>query len=211
MKTNTCIVIDIETGPAPDALDNMPIIEAPANYVNPEKIAKFIEEKKLTLLEKAALDPITGCVLAFTSAFDDEPPGVLLGREYDIIIQAISQLNDCAGKGIPIIGFRSRGFDLLFLIRRAWILGIPVPIIVQKLLDKYNTGHIDLLQVWLCGSPVFEGQSLDRICKAAGLGIKEGIGADFAELLKTDPEKAKAYAINDVVLTRALANRILPK
>ena len=215
------LVFDCETSPAPNAADHMPEFVAPANYKDVGKIAANLEAQRASFLEKAALDPITGIVVAFTSAFDDEPPACLLNTgktaeelleaERSLLIQAVSLIDDCMARGIAVIGFNSKGFDLKFLFRRSWIHNLPVPALVLGATDRYCQLSIDLLQIWLAGDRDYSGQSLGRICHACGIGEKNGKGGEFAALLKMDPASAKAYAVNDVVLTQKLADRLYPQ
>lgn len=215
------LVFDIETGPATNAADFAPEFQAPSNYKDPVKIAEHIEGQRAAFLERAALDPITGQILCFTSGYDNDPPACffneagnpsnpfLKGTEAMIVTKALCLFEDCAQESVPVVGFNSKGFDLLYLIRRAFILGIPVSKAVWKMSDKYSDASIDLLQIWLAGSRDYAGQSLARVCKACGLGEKNGDGKDFAGILKMDPKSARDYAINDVILTQKLADRLM--
>jgi DNA polymerase elongation subunit (family B) len=206
------LFIDIETGSLPEAelLTIAPEFLPAANLKDPEKIKVSIAEKRAAWIEKAALDALTGRVLAVTFAEGDgeaeffchDEEAVLLRKSLETIGRSFD-LNE------PIIGFNIRNFDLPFLIRRAWIKGVPVPRILLNEVQTYRSDLIvDLLQVWLAGSRDFSGQSLGNICKRCGLGEKNGDGKDFAKLLAENPEQAKAYALNDLELTRKLAHRM---
>src|SRR5688572_27248958 len=62
----SCIVFDIETGPAPaDELErHLPEIEAPANYKDTAKIEAYKQEQREKFLHRAPLSALTGRVLA---------------------------------------------------------------------------------------------------------------------------------------------------
>lgn len=217
------ITFDIETGAAANATDFAPEFKAPSNYKDPDKIAEHIAGQKEAFLERAALDPITGCIAAFSFAYDNDKPTVafnvdLVPKEHgfysipenELISLSVDLFEKAVAGNIPLIGFNSKAFDLMFLFRRAFILGIPVPEAVRRLAsDRYNANSIDLLQVWLCGARDYTGQSLARICKACGIGEKSDDGKYFAEIAKVDVKRAADYALHDIELTMKLADRLL--
>ena len=74
------LFFDIETLANPEncALMPEPVVDAPANYKDPEKITAYVAEKtaaaKAAALEKAALDPDYGKILSIgLYAFSDDP------------------------------------------------------------------------------------------------------------------------------------------
>lgn len=74
-KKQPRLFFDIESMANPEtcALMPEPIIEAPVNYKDPEKIAQYIAEKteaaKAAALDKAALDPDYGKILSLGATF----------------------------------------------------------------------------------------------------------------------------------------------
>ena len=76
------LFFDIETLANPEncALMPEPVVDAPANYKDPEKITAYVAEKtaaaKAAALEKAALDPDYGKILSIGYAFSDDPDQV---------------------------------------------------------------------------------------------------------------------------------------
>src|SRR5665647_183445 len=81
------IIFDIETGPLPktELASMMPTEWATGNTKDPEKLKTAIEAKEKAWLEDAALDPLTGRVLAigtlekgqFECMADDDEPALL--------------------------------------------------------------------------------------------------------------------------------------
>jgi hypothetical protein len=116
-----------------------------------------------------------------------------------------------------MVGFNVYQFDLPFLFRRSWKHRVEVPFGVRR--GRYwGDGMVDLRDYWQLGDRQARG-SLDSIAKHLGLGAKVAAppvkgenagrritGADFAELWRTDREKAVAYLRNDVELTARVAS-----
>jgi len=180
----------------------MPEFEAPANYRDEAKIKAAIEEKRKAWLEDAALDPLTGRVLCI---------GLLLGDKFTVLDNPSEALllsefwGRCVIPGRRMIGFNVCQFDLRFLLARAWKHGLN-PQHVRK--GRYwSDDFVDLRDVWQCGDRQAHG-SLDSIAKHFGVGQKTGNGKDFAKLCETDREKALEYLRNDLMLTKAIAERM---
>jgi hypothetical protein len=179
-----------------------------ANYADNE--AKRREAAWLEFKGRAALDAVTGCVLAVGVSNGDED-GALVGDEFDILSETWQLFNE--HRKSKIIGFNSNSFDLPFLIRRSWINGIDVPSWVRP--ERYfDRCFVDLREVWLLGQRWGEcPSSLDFVCRTLGLGMKlEGVtGADFARLWngsEAEKEQATEYLFRDVEITRKVAWRL---
>ena len=206
--TDKLIYFDVETAPLPDTdlLSLMPTFEAPANFKDPDKIKAAIEAKQKAWKEDAALDPMTGHVLAIGLLVDKtfvliaEPATeAIMLHEFWYAIQGSQKLH-------TLIGFNCNSFDLPFLIRRSWKLGVTIPIGVRR--GRYwGDQIIDLRDVWQLGDRQAAG-SLDSIAKHLGAGAKMGSGADFAGLWESDRDRAVAYLKNDIELTALIAQRL---
>ena len=201
------IIFDIETAPLPESelKQFMPEFEAPGNFKDPDKIKVAIEAKKKAWIEDAALDPMTGCVLAIGLLVDEsfvfisEPAteSIMLHEFWDSI-QGAEQLHH-------IVGFNCCSFDLPFLIRRSWKHRVVIPTGVRR--GRYWGDQItDLRDVWQCGDRQAPG-SLDTISKHLGIGQKTGNGKDFYTLWNSDRTKATEYLKNDLMLTSDIAKR----
>lgn len=205
-------VFDIETGPLPDIILDalMPEFEPAANLKDPDKIAADIAKKKAKFKEDAALSPLTGRVLAvgFLPDFGDGPVIIHDDDEAKLLTSVWDYIRTAGGQRRPsFVGFNIAGFDLPFLVKRSWILNVPVPPNVRQ--GRYWADwFVDLREVWQLGDKQSHG-SLDSICRAMGLGEKNGSGAEFARLWREDREKAKAYLLNDLEMTGKLAARLL--
>lgn len=208
------LYLDIETGPAPNAADYAPHFEAPGNYKDPIKIAAYIEEAKEKWTERAALFPESGRVLMVGMAEDDAEPYTVWGEEKKVVTSALDMAWKFLSKGSRVYGYNIHGFDLPFLVKRAWILGIHVPKMFQYWRGKWSwhDAVIDLMLWWKMGeyrkSDDAPSSSMAAVLKALGLPGKEGNGKDFAALLRDDPEAAQKYLIRDVNATREIAQKV---
>lgn len=185
-------------------------VERYAADVEAAKAAHFAAFK-----EKAALSATTGRVVAIGIEVNGET--IIIGadrqgndrHEDDILHTWWSFYRRCVAEQRPLVGFNTHGFDLPFLVRRSWILGVPVPTSVRQ--GRYwNPLFIDLMKVWaLDGRDMV---SLDTIARAFGLAGKinqvdgqEVSGAMFHELWKTNRPAAVQYLARDLELPTLLA------
>lgn len=201
---------DIETAPLDDdALRAMePEFEAPANYKNPEKIADYIAEARAKWKEKAALSPLTGRVIMFPCLRSGDDPVVDIiggdGQDWSeqaervLLGTAWSRIEQAAADGALLCGWNTHRFDVPFLLRRSWALGVPVPRVA--LMRRLGLPWVDGMLEFTRHAPG-EYVSLDAASRFLGTGRKNGDGALVGQLLRENPEQARTYAINDVVLT----------
>lgn len=218
------IAFDIETGPLPDEQlrqlipDFDPSEVKCGNLKDPEKIAaKIAEAKELheqEFIGKAALSAVTGRILAIGYLASESGNFHLDdgdGQESAILRQFWLKYAECRKVGRKMVGHNSNQFDLPFIMRRSWILGIDVPSTVRERGRYLDSIFVDTLEVWSCGTR--EMISLDRLSQALGTGKKpDGVdGSMFAKLWfgsEADRAQAIEYLVNDLKLTAADAARM---
>jgi len=191
---------------------------AVAEYEVMTLAARVSWEQKTT--DGAALDASIGQVLAI--GYRDARGNVAIDRnetvanERRLIETFWRTFVSVVTAGNVMIGHYIGGFDVPFLIRRSWILGIDVPGLVRdgKWLSK---SFVDTRELWLCGERNSSGggTSLDAIAKAMGVGSKEGqecSGATFWRYwLSGNPELQKSaleYLANDLSMNAKVAERM---
>ncbi len=205
---NNTIIFDIETGPLPDMFLDLiaPQFEAPSNYKDEAKIAAHIAEQKVKWKERAALDPLTGKVLAIGVrdlageflCMDGEGSEEKLLQDFTTLVTANHSKH--------FVGFNIFGFDVPFLVRRAWKMGVK-PCMRPGANFRYVENWTDLYEVWKCGDRT-ESASLDTFCKFLGLPGKSGSGKDFARIWKEDRPAALSYLQTDITQTYEVALRM---
>lgn len=235
-------VFDIETGPLPpETLWKIvppfdpasiapfdPASVATGNLKDPAKIAEKIAmaeakhaaaaasakpDYERAVTEKAALDPLTGRVLAIGYIFskdddlsvefsDGTPDG-----ERDLLLN-FWDFAATATDSNRMVGHNIHGFDLPFLYRRSLLLGVRVPAGVLEQGRYWSAAFVDTMRVWACGGAGMVG--LDRLARAFGVGEKIGDGAVFAELWAKggNREEAREYLANDLGITYEVARRL---
>lgn len=205
------VYFDIETGPLPLTYleATMPKFKAPANLKDPVKIAAAIEEKKKEYIEDAALDPLTGqilCIGVLDPLHGFQPLG--LADDEAAMLRAFWRIaNDALGNFDNLIGFNCNSFDLPFLVKRSWKHGIRPPLILRN--GRYwSKDIIDLREVWQMGDKQAHG-SLDTVSRFLGQAGKAGEGSQFAELWADNRDVALTYLKTDLLLTQALAERMI--
>ena len=206
------LVFDIETGPEVEAVlaAMEPEFSAPANFKDPAKIAEKIEGQRAAWRERAALCATTGRVLAIGMMLNDQLDLLVVDSEQGVsevdLLTAFWEIAAPEGIWRHLVGFNSNRFDIPFLIRRSYKLGVAVP--YGALNGRYLNGRfIDLMESWKLGD--YQASiSLDRLAKHLGVGAKNGNGAHFAVLLQEDRAAALDYLRNDIAMTVAVARKL---
>lgn len=221
MKANILmqtIFYDIETGALPET--ELAALLPPfdpaevktGNLKDPDKVAAKLAEAEANhrrdFLEKAALDPLTGRVVAIGLLYPDSGEFVVIGHDDEAatLREFWETTKGEMGRINEMVGFNSNAFDLPFLIRRSWRHRVPVPFGIRR--GRYWSDEmVDLRDAWQLGDRQARG-SLDTIAKHLGVGAKNGSGADFAALWQSDREKATEYLRNDLQLTARVAEAL---
>lgn len=200
------IIFDIETGPLPLAEIEavMPEFTAPGNLKDPAKIESAIAEKKAEFIERAALSPLTGEILAI-GYLDNKAPKIDYSDELGHEAELIERFFSLAMSKQTMIGFNSHSFDIPFIVRRAWRYGLRVP---RQLLQRYLPDEfIDLMKVWMLGN-YDQKISLNSLAKYFMVGEKTGDAKDFAKYYREDRAKATEYLTQDLKMTFECAKRM---
>lgn len=240
-------VFDIETGPRID-IDLQALVEPfdesevkLGNLKDPDKIAIKIEEARkahvANSIGKAALSPRTGCVLAIglmsskgtkclaVDDVEDKDPAKVNEEEAALLNEWWSGCNAWRAAGRKIVAHHI-SFDLPFLIRRSWILGVPVPSWVTN--GRYRPDcFVCTEERWLCNNR-FGGEksNLDFVASAFGVEGKykpepmvipgddypsQLGGATFHRFFRAGGahrEQALAYLVKDLEVTYEVALRM---
>lgn len=166
----------------------------PKNYKKPEAISAWLEQDEANwskkALDEAALNPETGRI-ALVGFYVDNEYVPLIGEEKRIVEASLVLVEET---GHSVIGWNIHGFDIPFLVKRAWILGIKVPKSVFNPFSRYQISDkiLDGMKVWQAGNYKAPYTSLNKALRACGLEEK-GNGADFGKLWESDKEAAINY------------------
>lgn len=200
------LFFDIETEANPQTLHFMEQPSAPSNYKDSEKIKAYIDSKMEEQIEKAALDADYGRIVAIGIQEDDEPVeswvanSSQIGDEKDALIWFWGKLKLHAGY---CCGYNIIGFDLPYLMRRSFDLGVWLP--VNPDLSRYRTRPtLDLMMVLYNWSGY---KSLKFVAERYGLDnpLPELKGSQVKNM---DAETLKAYVENDVLLVHQLYSKM---
>ena len=182
--------------------------------------ASIVQEREtawLSFVDKAALSPLTGQVLAigvWWSSGSPEPALYLqcedgFESETNLLTEWWYLVRDAIRTDSRLIGFNSDAFDLPFLVRRSWKLGVVVPPEVL-VAGRWHRCFVDLMKLWACG--VYgERVSVDRLAAYFGCTRKNGEAAEFARLFqgsKDERKQAVEYLRNDLRMTLDVADRM---
>lgn len=203
-------IIDVSTAPIPECGEYLDDCEAPANYKDPEKIAAYKAEARQKALDKAALDPdlcrITGIGLMHCGV-TVSGPDVSLCRDEDEEREALTRVTQLLAKVAvhyaPLVGYNALRFDWPVLQRRAWYLGVPLILDV----DRYRTPHVDLSER-LTQHGMLQSKSLGFYAKRLQwTDLQKPLsGAEEARVHETGQwDELRASLVHDVTATFRLA------
>jgi len=205
------LIYDLECTSKPESeLESlMPEFQASGVLKDPVKILADIAAKKQKWLDDAALSAITGQLLC-VGISESGNKGVIHGTEEDILREFwyhCSSLKEETAGACIFVGYDSHRFDLPWLIRKSWLLGVTVPMWVRR--GRYfHESFQDLKEIWQCGDRNESTGGLNGLAKAFGCGEKLGSGKHFGRLWGEDREAALAYALQDIALTEAIAMKM---
>lgn len=180
---------------------------------------KDVADKKAAheaaFIERAALNAGTGQVLAigyFSKSANKRKISGNLSCDDDgerevlrLLWETVAEVG--LGKGHRIVGHNIHGFDLPFVMRRSWLLSVPMPDGLMTNGRYFHDCFVDTMKLWNCGT--YNGYTgLNELAGYLGLPGKNGNGAEFARLWKTDRKAAIAYLANDLEVTHAVAERL---
>ena len=238
-------IFDIETSPKSSVLDGF-FMDTPVFRETDVKVGNLKDEAKITakieqakidhkkvvddyteaVTKKCCLDADYGHVVAIGVMYLDEEmkttrTDVLSGTEDGEAVmlegfwRAFEKIRGAYGQ---MFGWHIQSFDLPFLIKRSWHLGVEVP---SDAVDRYRFFHpvfIDLMKVY-----TFGGFGKDAYCKldkaATAFGfiqpdnLKVTGGTFWREWASGDKirkEQAERYLQNDLDMTLAVAKGIHP-
>lgn len=168
-----------------------------------------------SLKNSAALSAFTGQVLAIGIRRGDKAGIFAEPTESETLAKFWKKYLACRSEQTKLVGCNIFEFDLPFLIRRSWMLGVDIPKAVCDFgkWGNFDPLFVDIRQRWQLGQRNGCESSLDAMARALNCGCKtEGIGGgDFARLwLGTPEEKQQAvnYLLNDLKLTADVATKL---
>ena len=176
------IYFDIETCPArPDVLKAlMPDFEGRGGTKDPAKIKEQIAAKQQAFIEDAPLHAeigqvtMIGYIKSDGKFYCDSQSKTLseanILREFWALWKATTMGTQLVVDA-KFIGHYIRGFDVPFLIRRSWILGVPVPYNVLTDRGYLNDKFVDVHATWQLGDKQ-ESISLEMLSKVFGVRQK---------------------------------------
>ena len=166
---------------------------------------------------RAALDATTGHVVAIGFIRGELKTPLLIDCDGDKELHGLrafwGEIEDLQGSETQIVGFNVQHFDLPFLVRRSWILGVKIPTSIIRDGRYWSKRIVDLMQVWTFGGR--DLIKLDKLAIALGLQGKckeangeQTSGADFHRLWRENRAAAETYLRRDVMLCVEIGQRL---
>jgi len=197
---------DIETGPNPDIKFDSSYVKL-GNLVDQEKIDAKIEAARNGFDDMKPLHASTGVILLVCikhkGRYED-----LAGKEDFILDIAWKRLTKLRDEGAPLCGHNIMKFDLPFMLKRSWLLGVNFPHwVYNRRYGRWDEIFFDTMLQWELGNRQgYIGLSdLDK--KLGGPGVEGGKG--FHELAAKDPKAAIEYCHRDLDAVERISARLL--
>lgn len=166
-------------------------------------------------IDKAALSAVTGRVLAIGVMGQNNKHRIFDDADEAELISKFWQATDYGVRHPTYIGFNIEEFDLPFLARRSWKLGLEVPNWAMPEGGRWFGKHIiDLRKRWQWGNPREQTGKLEDICQFLGVEGKlkgadgESLGKLFYEIWENDRDLAREYLVQDLKCTRDVAKKM---
>lgn len=197
MRNYKQIVFDIETVPLPNANEIIASSKSLRRLKDPDKI----EAKKIELLEKAALSPMTGSI-ALIGYYDGEETKVLDARDYGEkrLLEEFWEIS-CD----KLLGWNCLMFDIPFIIKRSWCYGVHIPVWAQTSIGRKQS-VIDLAQEFAMSR---DYESLEDVMRFFGMKPKNSDNsAKFYELYNNYPIAAIEHCKVDVEATWKIGEKM---
>ncbi len=198
------LFFDIETECNPDAIQHMPEPTAPGNYKDEAKIAAYIEEKRQEQIQRAALDADYGRITAIgikMNATTKSESFMNNGDMEDVIIREFwDAYKYHHGQSC---GYNIIGFDLPYLMRRSFALGIK-PSVMPDLRRYQTQPTLDLMAILYNWGTA---KGLKTVCQLYGINNPLP-DLDGSQVAGMDTETLRAYVENDVNLVYELHQKM---
>lgn len=186
--------------------------KAVADYDNTVKAAEQSYWQEIR--DKAALDATTGrvCAIGYLTDSKEMIETAIDFDEVDLLRRFWSIAAKMRSENRKVIGHNIAGFDVPFIVRRSWILGLRVPDWVTTPTGYLNPMFLDTMLTWQVGNRR-DFIKLDRLARALDCGCKPSdcTGADFHRLLRgsgAEREAAIEYLRNDLKLPYEIARKL---
>lgn len=212
MPQNT-IFLDIETIPSqnPALLDKFRAeVKAPGTHKKPETIAAWMDENReaaaIDALAKTSFDPAHGQICTIGWAVDDGEIDAaharVAGDEAHVIRAFFGVLRDYTRS--QFVGHYIGGFDLRFILCRAVVLGVKIPLCIPRDPKPWDGKMFDTMTAWAGARGTI---SLDNLCAALSIPGK-GDGLDGSQVAHAwadgRHDEIAQYCRDDVQRVRAV-------
>lgn len=183
----------------------------------PDTVSRIIEEARSThgdlAVSTGALSPEYGRIAIAGALTEGDKPYSFYNEDERLILESAWHLVDSSIRDTYlIVGFNIKGFDLPFMVKRSWILGVSVPQSIyspRKSKYPWPENIIDLMDVWKCGDYKAPWISFNQLCRNLGIPIKDGEGSKFGELWERNKTAALKYNSDELLVLSQVAERMI--
>jgi len=214
------IYLDIETIPSQDPALLAKFrseVTAPATYKKPESIAEWMAENADRVaqdqMDKTGLDPAYGHICTIAWAVGD---GDIYHRhitdtrnECELLAAFFDEMPAETWAKPRFVGHYISGFDIRFILCRAVVLGVKIPVVFPRDPKPWSDSVFDTMTAW---AGARDRISMDNLCAALGIpGKGDGLdGSQVGQAWKNGRhDEIAAYCRDDVERTRAIHRKFI--
>lgn len=209
------VYLDIETIPcqAPEYREKVrAAIKPPGNIKKAESVAQWLSESADSAVDEAvaktSFDPAHGHICTIGWALcEDEVRSLSAESTFDEAAILSEFFADMPNLGlVRFIGHNVAAFDLRFILCRAIVLGVRIPLSVPRDIKPWSETIFDTMTAWAGARGTI---GLDRLARALGFeGKGDFDGSMVAEAWANgEHEKIAAYCRDDVDMVRQIHRR----
>lgn len=214
------LYLDIETIPSQDPALFAKFraeVAPPASYKKQESIDEWMRENADRVaqdqVDKTGLDPAHGHICTIAWAWNEGGVKVQHAETVDDEAALLQALFDDMPSELwekpRLVGHYISGFDIRFILCRAVVLGVRIPVVFPRDPKPWSDSVFDTMTAW---AGPRDRISMDNLCAALGLEGK-GDGLDGSQVAQAwrdgRHDEIAAYCARDVERSRAIHRKFI--
>jgi predicted PolB exonuclease-like 3'-5' exonuclease len=203
------VIFDIETAPIDGAADYLEPVSAPANYKDPDAIARYVKDAAAKEVSRCSLDVDLCRIVAIGGWVEGYEPFALTEADCADETELVCYFWNTVEER-HLVGFNCLSFDLPVLFRRSLYLGVKAPLHAYSIEPKWRPANVTDLQMRLSYNGAIRLRGLSFYCKRFGIDVSDTLtGADIGQAVADGRwQDVRAHVTADIQKTAQLAAKL---